>query len=84
LHLALVGIAECWTFDGTTDEFPIVMMNPGVWIALPFEQRFPNTYDFRKVPALAAAICYWTALALNIFIVRRWIVRHFDRLVGRR
>ena len=86
LHLALVGTAECWTYDGGRyGEFPIVAMNPAVWVFMPLVREFPAIRGWHEsLPPIAMLVSYWAALAANIFIARNWIVRNFDRLVGRR
>jgi hypothetical protein len=86
LHVALVALAECWTWappwwnDG---EFPMVAMNPGVWAVIPLERSFPDSFGPRSPPALPALLFYWLALTANTVIARRWLVSNFDRLAGR-
>ncbi len=87
LHVSLVALAECWTWASPWShrgEFPIVAMNPAVWVIIPFERRFPdNSMGPSSPPFLPMILFYWLGLAANIVIARRWLVSNFDRLAGR-
>ncbi|MCI0685517.1 MAG: ABC transporter permease [Gemmataceae bacterium] len=85
LHLALVALAECWTYGGRDNQYPMAAMHPGFLIARPLiDPMVPRSYDdvWSHHP-WGISLCYWAALALNMALIRWWLVRHFDRLVDR-
>jgi ABC-type transport system involved in multi-copper enzyme maturation permease subunit len=85
VHLALVGLANCWTWkgwDARSWEFPIAAMHPG-FLSLVTLQREPYHWFHGEVNGSLLMLCYWIALSVNLLWARWWAIRNFDRLVGR-
>jgi hypothetical protein len=92
VHLALTAAATCWTYDGRREEYPALAVNPGYWTMAPLEgapyyrPRYNNgnPHWYRAAGRWYWALgCYWAALAANLVWARWWMIRRFDRLVGR-
>ena len=84
LHLVLIALAECWTYGERGDQYPMAAMHPIFLVVAPLVSRGPGSYqDAWTRYWIAIELCYWAALALNIVLIRWWLTRHFDRLVGR-
>jgi hypothetical protein len=96
VHLALTALAACWT-AGRHTEFPILAMHPGFLTMAVLEtrsifqpggggvsvSRMVRWLDDENTARMAMLLCYWTALTVNFLWARRWLIRHFDRLVER-
>jgi hypothetical protein len=83
LHLVLAGLAVCWTFDGRRDEFPLAAMHPGFLVIAVLDDRPEHWFRGGGRDWYMILPCYWAALGLNLVLARRWLIRHFDRLVER-
>ena len=78
----LVGagtLAVCWTgFENR--EFPVILNNPALLVALVLEDRF---LERQLDGAILALPLMWCVLAGYVVWLHRWSVRHFDWLAGR-
>ncbi|MHB1033639.1 MAG: ABC transporter permease subunit [Pirellulales bacterium] len=92
VHLALVCLATCWTYDGYHAEYPIVYLNPAVLTIATLSDlnrlfSVYGPYGFSPHSRCTwwqlAIPCYWAALVVNLIWARWWMIRHFDRLTGR-
>ena len=88
VHLALVSVVTCWTYDGQSNDFPILAMNPGFWIMAMLDDNPRGWFDSFKAGSIDYSAWlgltgYWVALVANLLWARWWMIRHFDRLVGR-
>jgi len=84
LHLVLIALGACWTYGDPHGQYPMTAMHPFMLIVAPLWS--PGEAAFDKLWTqhwLEIVLCYWAALALNIVLIRYWLARHFDRLVGR-
>jgi ABC-type transport system involved in multi-copper enzyme maturation permease subunit len=84
VHLALASLIMCWTWTGRRDEYPIAAMNPAYMTIRPLDGDpyhpfpwFPGLQWFQPLG------CYWFCLLVNFVWARRWLIRHFERLVER-
>jgi hypothetical protein len=80
-HLSVAIFFTLWTYDGRADEFPVVAMHPGFLTIVTLDDR-PERW-FRRHHWLSILPCYWAALVINLWLIRAWLIRHFDRLAGR-
>jgi hypothetical protein len=71
--LVQVGLSWMWRYTPVT---PAQL----VWASLSSAAHDLTTFygDW-----LGLLLCYWALLTANIFLVRRWAIRHFDALAGR-
>jgi ABC-type transport system involved in multi-copper enzyme maturation permease subunit len=86
VHLVLIALAECWTFEpGNTDrEFPMAAMHPLFLIVAPLSTRGRGGFeDIWTQHWVAIMFCYCAAIVLNIAVIRFWLIWQFDRLVER-
>jgi len=82
VHFAMTAVASCWTYDARHEAFPMFAMHPGFLTLIPLDPRIDH--EFRgHAPWFLVFPCYWAALVVNLVWARRWMIRHFDRLVGR-
>lgn len=83
VHLAFCCLATFWTWDGGGhEEYPIAMMHSGFLTIVLLDESLGR--EFREFDAWPLAlVLYWTALSANLIWARHWMIRHFDRLVGR-
>jgi hypothetical protein len=86
VHLALASLATCWTVTGRGEEYPIATMNPAFMTIRPLDGDpatwFPglaSSFEWKYKPLA----CYWICLICNFVWARRWLIRHFERLVER-
>jgi hypothetical protein len=85
VHLALASLATCWTITGQREEYPIALMNAAYMTIRPLDGDpvtwFPGwpSFDWQYKPLE----CYWICLLINFVWARRWLIRHFERLVER-
>jgi ABC-type transport system involved in multi-copper enzyme maturation permease subunit len=82
VHLAINAVASCWTYDAQHEEFPMAAMHPGFLAIVTLDQHASREFH-RYAPWFVVVPCYWAALVANLVWARRWMIRHFDRLVGR-
>jgi ABC-type transport system involved in multi-copper enzyme maturation permease subunit len=80
-HLLLGSVFTLWTCDFRRNEYPAAAMNPAFLSIVFLDNRFPR--EFRSRPWQTVVIGYWVMLAVNFVWARYWLIRHFDRLVGR-
>ena len=83
VHLALVALVSFWTYDGRHDEYPLIAMHPCVLVVALLDDRIENWFRHMDWPWYTLLPCYWLALIVNIIWLRRWVIRHFDRLAER-
>jgi ABC-2 type transport system permease protein len=84
MHLLLVCLATCWFWIGSAREFPGLAVNPGFWIVVCLDHRPPHWPGADVWDAWPMGLlCYWAALAIHFLWMRSWVIRNFDRLVGR-
>jgi ABC-type transport system involved in multi-copper enzyme maturation permease subunit len=83
VHLAMTCAATFWTINGRQDELPIAAMHPAFLTIVMLDGRFPTREIDRWDIGLAAIPFYWAALTANVIWARWWMIRNFDRLVGR-
>jgi ABC-type transport system involved in multi-copper enzyme maturation permease subunit len=86
VHLVLIALAVCWTFEhGKNDrEFPMAAMHPLFLLIAPLSTRGRGAYeDIWTQHWVAIMVCYCTAIVLNIAVIRFWLIWQFDRLVER-
>jgi hypothetical protein len=81
VHLVLASLATVWTCDFHRDEYPGAAMHAGFLTVIMMDDNFQR--ELRDRPWFAVLACYWAALAVNFLWARQWLIRHFDRLVGR-
>jgi hypothetical protein len=82
VHLAVVIVATFWTWHEAMHGAPILSINPAAMTILSLvENSAPRNREIPHWERLQS--CYIAALAVNIFYVRRWAIRNFDRLAGR-
>ena len=82
VHLAITAVAGCWTYDPQHEEFPMFAMHPGFLALVTLDPHMAR--EFRgHAPWFLVVPCYWAALVANLIWARRWMIRHFDRLVAR-
>jgi ABC-type transport system involved in multi-copper enzyme maturation permease subunit len=82
MHLAITSVATFWTYDGHREQFPVGAMHPGFLTLVTLDDKIEREFS-GHAPWFLVVPCYWTALVVNIVWARRWMVRHFDRLVER-
>jgi ABC-type transport system involved in multi-copper enzyme maturation permease subunit len=82
VHLAIMAVATCWTYDAQHEEFPMAAMHPAFLSLITLSRNPHREFDGHATVFLVVP-CYWAALIVNLVWARRWIIRHFDRLVGR-
>jgi hypothetical protein len=56
-------------------------MNPAFWVGIFLERHPPHRPS--EEAALVCVAIYWVALAFHFVWMRAWMIRNFDRLVGR-
>lgn len=83
VHLALAALVSFWTYDGRQEEYPIVAMHPAVLVVALLDDRIENWFHRTGWPWYALLPGYWLALVVNVIWLRRWLIRHFDRLAER-
>ncbi len=83
VHLALACAASFWTWNGgSREEYPIAMMHPAFLTIVLLDDNFGS--EIRHLDAWPLAVLlYWTAMVVNLIWARQWMIRQFDRLVGR-
>jgi hypothetical protein len=57
-------------------------MHPGVLTLVTLDDHVPREFS-RHASLFVVVPCYWAALVANLIWGHRWMIRHFDRLVGR-
>jgi hypothetical protein len=84
-HLALVCLATCWAVESGREEYPIVLMNPAFLTIQPLDGEPQNWFRGLVSRSLwqHPLVCYWGCLIVNFVWARRWLIRHFERLVQR-
>jgi hypothetical protein len=89
VHLALASLATLLEVDGLDatgrEEYPIALINPAYMAIRPLvgEPYGPSAWFPGPFTWFQPLACYWVCLAINIFWARRWLIRHFERLVER-
>jgi hypothetical protein len=86
LHLVLIGLAECWTWEGPggrRGEYPMAAMHPVYMIVGPLFRHDRSYQDPWTQHGTVMELCYWAGLAINLILVRFWLIRQFDRMVER-
>jgi ABC-2 family transporter protein len=81
-HLALACVASGWTFDPDKPEYPLAAMHPGFLTLVTMDRNYPRDF-LGKATCERVLPCYWAALVINLIWARWWVIRNFDRLVGR-
>jgi ABC-type transport system involved in multi-copper enzyme maturation permease subunit len=79
-HLVIVLAATCWLWIDDMRAFPGLAMNPGYWVGIFLDRHPPHRHGDAQ---LAGVTMYWAALAVHFVWMRAWMIRNFDRLVGR-
>lgn len=80
LYLVLASAASCWTIESHQDELPIAAMHPAVLTIVMLDSNPRHWYRHNFFVILPM---YWTALLINIFVARWWLIRNFEHLVDR-
>lgn len=82
-YLALLSVTSCWSWawDWRHEEYPIALMHPGFLALRPLDGKAGRW--FHDIPWPLVYVFFWTGLIANILFVRWWLVRNFNRLVGR-
>jgi ABC-type transport system involved in multi-copper enzyme maturation permease subunit len=80
-HLVAVSVATCWLWIDEPRAFPGLAMNPAFWVGIFLERHAPHG-QLGDV-CIPGVLCYWFALAVHFVWMRAWMIRNFDRLVGR-
>lgn len=83
VHLVLAGVATFWTYDGRSEEYPIGAMQPVFYVVALLDDRPEPWFGHGAPPWFAMLLCYWTAVVINIVLLRRWLIRNFDALADR-
>lgn len=80
-HLVAVLLATCWVWIDEPKAFPGLAMNPAFWVGVLLDRRPPSWHGSEVwFPGL---LSYWIALTIQFLWMRAWLIRNFDRLVGR-
>jgi ABC-type transport system involved in multi-copper enzyme maturation permease subunit len=82
-HLSLAALVSCWTIDSRAKEYPIAAMHPGYIVIVTLERNTNYWFDHHSKDWPPILVGYWLALAFNILWFRWWLIRNFDRIVGR-
>jgi ABC-type transport system involved in multi-copper enzyme maturation permease subunit len=84
VHLVLIALAEGWTYDRPQEQYPMAAMHPLFLIVAPLTTRGQGGHeDMWTRHWVSIMVCYCAALALNIALIRFWLIWQFDRLVER-
>jgi ABC-type transport system involved in multi-copper enzyme maturation permease subunit len=86
VHLVLASLAMCWTWTSRVSPggYPISVMNPAYMTIQPLDGDSYNPFPwFPGLKWYQPLGCYWLCLLLNFLWARRWLIRHFERLVER-
>jgi len=83
VHLLLSSLATVWTAGRWTNhhEFPVLALHPG-FLAIFFIAERPVQWPTEIPEWEVVLLCYWSVLLVNIFWLRWWLIRNFERLVG--
>jgi hypothetical protein len=82
-HLVIALFFTLWTYDGRTDEYPVAAMHPGYLTIITLDDRPSRWFRGPGKHWITILPCYWTALIINLWVVRAWLIHSFDRLAGR-
>jgi len=82
-HLCLMSVLTCWTYTGKTwDAHPMQDFHSAFLSLIALDNSFENEFRDHVKWFLVYPI-YWFGLVLNVLWARWWLIRNFDRLVGR-
>ena len=81
VHLAMCAATTFWTYDGRQDEYPVAAMHAAVTLIALLDDRPERWLRTGLWPV--HLVCYWSALGINLVVIRYWVIRHFDRLAER-
>jgi ABC-type transport system involved in multi-copper enzyme maturation permease subunit len=86
-HISLTALFSCWTYYENRDsdsEYPMSAMHAGYFLISALEH---NQYSWRERQERIwpqTIVLYWAAVVINIFWLKWWLARNFDRLCGRK
>lgn len=83
VHLAMVALATCWTYNGRDDELPITAMHAGCITISMLDDHLHNSFRHFGYNWILPVFAYWIALVINLLWMWWWIISNFDRLAGR-
>jgi hypothetical protein len=85
-HLCLMLALTCWTanFNARNPPEPMMNFHAGFLSFVVLGRNFQREFgEHRHTHWFLVYAVYWFGLVVNFFWIRWWLLRNFDRLVGR-